>query len=275
MNVEQIKYDMMRKTFLAIMMSVVSIFTFTTSMSCGNHRQQSVSKEPAISENLENQTQALSNLAKAAELIDSDRESYWAYDMADSILRKVDVKNINAAQAKLYSATTYIYYGMSYTRTCSRGSANPLADFKNLSGIINHDYATDGYSMLVNELRAVYAPIFFYKMSNMQSTPQLEKWYATEFDNLKNIKKGYTDSELKAESSRIKQLWFKVYCVMLCDLTSGSQKLEGYSHTFEKLPIKVDDVKAMSNSGYNKIQNDCLKAQTAMINELVVGINNL
>ena len=268
--------NMKRKGMATVMMVAAFLVCLATMYSCGNAKQEKAGK--ARTENrLMGQAKAWDDLAKAAKIIDSDDESFWAYGVADSILLTTDGKDSPETQAKINSAVTYIYYGMSYTRTIRNGSAgqDPIKALTDLSAIINKNMQTDYYSLLRNELRAIYAAIFFYKMSNMSSAPGLDELCNIEKKHLTKMSDNPSEDEVRAASSRIKKLWFKVYAQFIVDLTGDDSKLMDYAAVFDALPGTAEEVKAMGDAEYNKALEGCTTAQTAMVNDLVDGINRI
>ena len=127
--------------------------------------------------------QGLKEFIKVADYWGDDTESYWAFDKASAILDSIsDNSNYEESLARIYAATSYVSYGLSYvpsvieaSRQYHLGESNtfPKVGIKESGEIIIDDYNLPLNDTLYNvsrlEFRALYSILYFYKAINLES----------------------------------------------------------------------------------------------------------
>ncbi len=241
-----------------------------------------------------NQSNGLVEFSKVSYIIDRDDESYWAYTFADSILSTIDefgkkyFKDLN----KIYSAYTYIFYGMSYTKTISAISRGDKYSFEELNSTIIQPSIKDVFdyhSLAKNELSSIYSMINFYKVSRMPRYNNMYKLYQKDSLENENIFKNYPiEKAYRIVSLKNKKLYFMTFIGLIIDLYSrNNQNTEetDYNNYMQGL-VKLEEEMDKIPSSYNVIQNlseqeyyeytlKSSEVQKSMVNLLVIEIKNL
>ena len=126
--------------------------------------------------------QGLREFIKVADYWGNDTESYWAFEQANNILDSIsDYSEYEESLARIYAATSYVSYGLSYvpsvleaSRQYPLGESNafPKVGIKESGEIIILDYNLPTNDTLYNvsrlEFRALYSMLYFYKAINIE-----------------------------------------------------------------------------------------------------------
>ena len=127
--------------------------------------------------------QGLKEFIKVADYWGDDTESYWAFEQANNILDSIsDSDKYEESLARIYAATSYLSYGLSYvpsvleaSRQYHSGVSNsfPKVGIKESGEIIIEDYNLPPNDTLYNvsrlESRALYSMLYFYKAINIEN----------------------------------------------------------------------------------------------------------
>ena len=127
--------------------------------------------------------QGLKEFIKVADYWGDDTESYWAFEQANNILDSIsDSNKYEESLARIYAATSYLSYGLSYvpsvleaSRQYHSGVSNsfPKVGIKESGEIIIEDYNLPPNDTLYNvsrlESRALYSMLYFYKAINIEN----------------------------------------------------------------------------------------------------------
>ncbi len=178
--------------------------------------------------------ESIIKLSKVADKVDSDKESIWAYDKADSITRTMQLTKSHVWKdlAISYSALSHIGYGMSYTRTIRKGDINLLKDVTNNTFICNPDTIKPNMHLHDLELQSDASFILFYYVSDMPATKEMQRSYNS-FNEMKdsiytvaNLKKVVKDNIAQnfMEFQMKNRDFFFVYGCMLSDLFAHTCK---------------------------------------------------
>ena len=128
-------------------------------------------------------TQGLKEFIKVADYWGDDTESYWAFEQANNILDSItDYSKYEESLARIYAATSYVSYGLSYvpsvleaSRQYHLGESNtfPKVGVKESGEIIIEDFNLPSNDTLYNvsrlEFRALYSMLYFYKAINIEN----------------------------------------------------------------------------------------------------------
>ena len=128
-------------------------------------------------------TQGLKEFIKVADYWGDDTESYWAFEQANNILDSItDYSKYEESLARIYAATSYVSYGLSYvpsvleaSRQYHLGESNtfPKVGVKESGEIIIEDFNLPSNDTLYNvsrlEFRALYSMLYFYKAINLEN----------------------------------------------------------------------------------------------------------
>lgn len=258
----------------------------------GCNAQDNNLKEKSII--LTNQSIALSDFAKNADIIDSDTESYWAYEYTDSILSSIDlsgktyVKDLN----KIYSAYTHIFYGMSYTRSIlaiSRGDNYSLEELNRTIVQPSTKEIVDYHSLAKNELSSTYSMINFYKVSRMPRYNDMYTLFQNDSLENENTFKNYSaETAYRIVSLENKKLFFKSFVGLIIDIYSINnqnaeesdynkymQGLVKLGEEMDKIPSSYDAILNLSEQEYYEHILKSSEVQKSMLNLLVTEIKTL
>ena len=108
-------------------------------------------------------TQGLKEFIKVADYWGDDTESYWAFEQANNILDSItDYSKYEESLARIYAATSYVSYGLSYvpsvleaSRQYHLGESNtfPKVGVKESGEIIIEDFSLPSNDTLYNVSR--------------------------------------------------------------------------------------------------------------------------
>jgi len=258
----------------------------------GCNAQDNNLKEKSII--LTNQSIALRDFAINADIIDSDTESYWAYEYADSILSSIDlsgktyVKDLN----KIYSAYTHIFYGMSYTKSIlaiSRGDKYSLEELNRTIIQPSTKDIADYHSLAKNELASIYSMINFYKVSRMPRYNDMYTLFQNDSLESENTFKNYpAKTAYRVVSFENKKLYFKTFVGLIIDIYSiNNQNTEESEYNkyvqgliklgeeMDKIPSNYDAILNISEQEYYEYILKSSEVQKSMLNLLVTEIKTL
>lgn len=270
----------------------IYLFILFTAIGCSK-RQEKNSELNLKSDILKAHQSSLSNFINVADLIDSDTESYFAYNQADSIINTIDLSGKNYYQdlSKIYSAYTYVFYGMSYTRAIHLLAKQGDYSLEELINTIIYpdNNAQPNRKLIEKELAALYSIINFYKASSQDKYPMLLELYNA---NKKEIEALYQqNSEIniyKTASLKNKKLFFKIIISLIIDIyftnnPAGDETLtEIYfantgkkGETLDKIPDDFNSVSKLSDKEYFENFVVCTKIQGEMLDLLTNEIKTL
>ena len=158
------------------------LLAFICICACSQSRAVSNSQTPLRDSILIYKKQGLQELIKVADYWGDDTESYWAFEQADSILNSItDYSRYEEALASIYTATSYVFYGLSYVPSIIEASRQyntqeqesfPKVGVKESGEIIIRDSKLPQNDTLFNvsrlEFRALYSMLYFYKAINLE-----------------------------------------------------------------------------------------------------------
>ena len=156
---------------------------FVCSVACTPQNSVSSTQDSTMDSVLVYKINGLKEFIKVADYWGDDTESYWAFDKASAILDSIsDNSNYEESLARIYAATSYVSYGLSYvpsvieaSRQYHLGESNtfPKVGIKESGEIIIDDYNLPLNDTLYNvsrlEFRALYSILYFYKAINLVS----------------------------------------------------------------------------------------------------------
>lgn len=212
---------------------------------------------------LSNQQSALFQLTGVSDIIDSDSESYWAYEQANSLIRtiKMDGNNYEKDLSKIYSSYSLIFYGMSYTRainSLSRGENYSLEELSSTILDYEDNKAISKYELSKKEMGAIYGMINFYKVSRMPRYSDMNDVYKRYNNEMEEIYKHYSENEAyKIASLQNKKLFYKTFVNLIIDLYFvNNQDTEEtiINKYFNNVTLKGETLDKIPND-YNKILN--------------------
>jgi hypothetical protein len=243
---------------------------------------------------LENQQKNLMAFSKQACIIDNDTESYWGYEFADSLLATVNLngKNYFEDLSRIYSAYTYIFYGMSYTRAInavSRGDNYSLEELTNTIIPFDRNKKIDKQDLSKKELASIYGLINFYKVSRMPKFENMNNVFNKYFEISGNLFRQYPENEaFKVVSLKNKKLYFKTIINLVTDLyminnqTSDEIIIKKYfeelttkAKTLDSIPDDYSEVSRLSDKKYYEYIAVCSKIQGEMLILLTNEIETL
>jgi len=212
---------------------------------------------------LSNQQGGLFELTGVSNIIDSDSESYWAYEQANSLIRTIELDGNNYEKdlSKIYSSYSLIFYGMSYTRaikSLSRGDNYSLEELSRTILDYEDNKAISKYELSKKEMGAIYGMINFYKVSRMPRYSDMNDVYNRYNTAMEEIYKHYSENEAyKIASLQNKKLFYKTFVNFIIDLYFvNNQDTEEtiINKYFKNLTLKGETLDKIPND-YNKILN--------------------
>ena len=88
---------------------------FVSSVACASKSPVSNNQDCAIDSVLVYKINGLKEFIKVADYWGDDTESYWAFEQANAILDSItDYSKYEESLARIYAATSYVSYGLSY-----------------------------------------------------------------------------------------------------------------------------------------------------------------
>mgnify|MGYP003434088287 FL=1 len=126
--------------------------------------------------------QGLKEFTEVADYWGDDTESYWAFEQANNILDSIsDYSKYEESLARIYAATSYVSYGLSYVPSILEASRQyhsgepdsfPKVGVKESGEIVIRDYNLPENDTLFNvsrlEFRALYSMLYFFKAINLE-----------------------------------------------------------------------------------------------------------
>lgn len=243
---------------------------------------------------LKNQYENLLKFSKVATVIDNDRESYWAYNYADSTITTIDNsgKSYYEDLNKIYTAYSCVFYGMSYTRTVMSIARGDNYSFEELNETIIRSPADTNISLSKlsnNELASIYSIINFYKVSRMPRFDDMEKMYQRFSANNKYYFENYTEQQAyKITSFNNKKLFFMIFAGLIIDIykinnpSVADDTFKNYMQLILKQGEKMDEIPTdeteiinLNNHQYFKYIEKSSEVQKTMLNYLIEQIKIL
>ncbi len=147
------------------------LFFFVDVLICNYCPSIASSVEIGAVTNMKQLQQAVIKLAGVASNIDSDDESIWAFDKADSIAQSISLEEdaIWKDLGKAYTALSYVAYGMSYTNCVMCGSPELLNALCNYIIRCDPDTVKPNKCLHTMELYSDRSFLFFYFVSSNDS----------------------------------------------------------------------------------------------------------
>jgi hypothetical protein len=268
-----------------------NIILFITSLVFVSCNGQNLKEKSIV---LQNQTESLLNLSKVANVIDDDTESYWAYKYADSTLSTIDksgksyYKDLN----KIYTAYSYIFYGMSYTRTVMAISRGDDYSFEELNQTIiqtKNDKIIDLSKIAINEMSSIQSVINFYKVSRMERYGRMQNMFENSDTENKNIFDNHSQEQAyRIVSLNNKKLFFKIFAGLIIDIYSINNQdvdditFNNYAKSIlkqgekmDEIPSDIDKINALNDAEYYTNILKSSKVQKSMLNQLISEIKIL
>jgi hypothetical protein len=268
-----------------------NIILFITSLVFVSCNGQNLKEKSII---LQNQTESLLNLSKMANVIDDDTESYWAYKYADSTLSTIDksgksyYKDLN----KIYTAYSYIFYGMSYTRTVMAISRGDDYSFEELNQTIiqtKNDKIIDLSKIAINEMSSIQSVINFYKVSRMERYGRMQNMFENSDTENKNIFDNHSQEQAyRIVSLNNKKLFFKIFAGLIIDIYSINNQdvdditFNNYAKSIlkqgekmDEIPSDIDKINALNDAEYYTNILKSSEVQKSMLNQLISEIKIL
>jgi hypothetical protein len=269
-------------------MILILLFVFT---GCNGQNDDFLNEKSSI---LKNQSENLIKLSQIANVIDNDDESYWAYKYADSTLSTIDEsgKSYYKDLTKIYSAYSYIFYGMSYKRTVMSISRGDDYSFEDLNQTIINPSSkkiVDLSNLSKNELSSIHSIINFYKVSRMPRYDNMQDMFKhNKLENESIFKNNTPEQAYRITSFNNKKLFFKIFAGLIIDIYSiNNQDVDDttyndYMKTILKLGEKMDEI-PFDNAKITKLNNlqyyayilKSSEVQKAMLNLLAKEIDVL
>jgi hypothetical protein len=260
-------------------------------LNCCNAQDNNLKEKSII---LTNQSIALIDFAKVADIIDRDDASYWHYEYADSILNTIDISGNNylVDLSKIFSAYTHIFSGMSYTKTIYSISRGDNYSLQELNGTVKYPFNKnniDLYQLSKQELSSIYSMINFYKVSRM---PRFDDMYTLfQNDSLENettFKNYSTETAYRIVSLENKKLYFMTFSGLIIDIYSANnqniseseynifgQALINLGEEMDKIPSNYDVIVKLKEQEYYEYILKSSEIQKNMLNLLVTEIKIL
>jgi hypothetical protein len=259
--------------------------------SCSGQNEKFLTEKSTI---LKNQSESLLKFSKIANVIDSDDESYWAYNYADSTLSTIDKsgKNYYDDLNKIYSAYSHIFYGMSYTRTAMAISRGDNYTFEELNGTIIKSTSKKNVDFNVlskNELSSIYSIINFYKVSRMPRYDNMNEMFKnSNSQNNAYYKNNTKEQAFKITSLNNKKLFFKVFAGLIIDIY-GINNQDADDNTYDnyvksilkqgekmdEIPTNEREILTLDDSQYYKSIVKSSEVQKMMLDLLIKEIEIL
>lgn len=187
-------------------------------------------------------------LSSAAIWVDNDTESIWAYGMADSIAKSMELKDESQWRdlARAYSALSYISYGMSYTRSAIRGNRDDFIRISDILVPIDPDTILPNQSLHFDELMADIGFAKFYDVSNMERAEDMydaSSYFLHSLDSIYAIE-DIAPMEQFWQFQRLNNNFYFIYVNMLADLysinSSNDKEFEKKRNVLTKLGEELD-----------------------------------
>jgi hypothetical protein len=269
-------------------MILILLLVFT---GCNGQNDDFLNEKSSI---LKNQSENLIKLSQIASVIDNDDASYWAYKYADSTLSTIDEsgKSYYKDLTKIYSAYSYIFYGMSYKRTVMSISRGDDYSFEDLNQTIINPSSkkiVDLSNLSKNELSSIHSIINFYKVSRMPRYDNMQDMFKhNKLENESIFKNNTPEQAYRITSFNNKKLFFKIFAGLIIDIYSiNNQDVDDttyndYMKTILKLGEKMDEI-PFDNAKITKLNNlqyyayilKSSEVQKAMLNLLAKEIDVL
>jgi len=268
---------------------VITLFLAFVFSGCNGQQSKFLQEKSSIQNN---QSKALLELIRVADIIDGDAESIWAYEKADSILSTIDIsgKNYHRDLSKIYSATSHIFYGMSYTRAIlavSRGEKYSLAELT--KSIVDPINELDYKALATNELLALYSVINFYKVSGMPRYGEMYALFQKDSLEMEIAFNNYSpETAYRIVSLENKKLFFMIFVGMIVDIYSVNnqhvnesefndyiQTLINLGEEMDKIPSSYDAISIMDDQEYHNYILASSEIQKAMLELLATEIGLL
>jgi hypothetical protein len=270
---------------------MVFILSMVFISSIGQQKEIFLTEKSTI---LKNQSESLIQLARIADVIDTDTESYGAFKYSDSLLLSIDKsgKNFNLDLSKVYSAQSIIFYGMSYTRSIlaiSRGDDYSLKELNKTIIQPSKSNVIDYYTLSKNELLSIYSIINFYKVGRMPRYAGMNELF--EIDSLKteDIFTNYDKkSAYRITSFNNKKLFYKVFVGLIIDIyginnqdaddntyNNYMQSIIKQGEKMDEIPTNEREILTLEDSQYYKAIIKSSEVQKTMLDLLIKEVEIL
>lgn len=231
--------------------TVFTLFMIFSLTSCNGQNNKLLEQKSSI---LDNQSKALIEFTKVANVIDNDSESYWGYEKADSILSTIDIsgENYHENLSKIYSATTYLFYGMSYTRSIYAMMDGDNNSLEELSNTIIKPLSKDEFDykkLVLNELSSIYSMLNFYKVAGIDMYDEIHTLYQNNSLEMESTFKNYSaENAYRIVSFENKKLNYKNLVGLIFNIyltnnqNSDESVVENYLQILIKLGEEMDEI---------------------------------
>lgn len=257
----------MEKKLLTLLLSQFTFFL------CVNAQNDLISQQNDFlhekSNILKNYSKSLMQFNEITYLFDSDIESQWSYEKADSLLSTIDAsgKNYYEDLTKVYAAYSKIFYGMSYTKAIHSmvgGSEYSLEEL--IATIIEplSGSAVNYNSIAEHELASMYSLVNFYKATEMYQYDLMQSVFDEYSAESKEIYQYYTaEKAYRISSLETKKLHYKIMFCFIADVYYINHPdaigvdndeyigyLVGLGEIMDEIPFTHESILALSDAEY-------------------------
>lgn len=226
-------------------------------------------------------------LASGSKILDSDIESLRAYSEAkkqiDTACVLLDKFDYLGGYSRIWTASSYITYGISYTKTIKNNfSLKELGS--NIIDPINSGLNTDDLWCIIDEQeeKAISGWVYYYKVSRNPICGVLEEARLQKEESRKKI----LSSHDPAAAHRLLQVenlnyGFKIYSEVFKDLNSNlhftsndsiANKIDEWATSTNAINIDSWSVATMSDSAFNEIYTPARLSNLDMISYIAEAI---
>ena len=269
---------------------------------CSQSRAVSNSQTPLRDSVLIYKKQGLQELIKVADYWGDDTESYWAFEQADSILNSItDYSRYEEALASIYTATSYVFYGLSYVPSIIEASRQyntqehesfPKVGVKESGEIIIRDSKLPQNDTLFNvsrlEFRALYSMLYFYKAINLE---KFEERLLHNYDRSMAYEELYSqcDPKLAYRISSIlnMQAWYNyiITCAQLAYWENNGQVADinvmpwkefiDLAHWHDSLINDIEQYENMDDVTFHRIEAKAAYTQYIILSHIAKNLGEL
>lgn len=245
--------------------------------------------------------QGLREFIKVADCWGDDTESYWAYEVADSILNTVDYSRYEDGLARIYAATSYVSYGLSYVPTVfsvarqhQEGTPEqfPKVGLQEAVDITIKECALPEEETLYHvthlEFRALYSMLYFFKAIDL---------YAFEERMLHNYERSCIYEELfprfapqaayRVSSVVNMQAWYNylIICAQMSYWENHGQypdieampwkELVELAPWHDELTDRLEEIEGMTEEEYHQIELKAAYTQYRILSHIAENLSRI
>ena len=233
----------------------------------------------------------LSLLISNAYIIDADNESIWAYNTADSILNTIELGETDNSKSKsisqIFTAYTYVFYGMSYTRmvyfeanAIKSGNSSTFALASEIIKLNRDSYL--GY--ISAEQKLAESMLLFYKVNNAESYSRLKSVHDDASDYILEANLEYNGRDLyKISSLMLKKQEFLFLSVFVSELIISVEltekevyveynNIQNLAQLMDIPPVEYEEIIELSDEDYTiyiLVSLDIISEMTSKLNTYI------